>query len=435
MRMLCASLGFAAAVGVGYKERFQNSVLSAQMAYTQGSDSKGTKRKIYGWGANGYGQLGIGSEDMSIATPREVPFPHEVKSIHCGDKSSAVVSEQGKVYTQGCGLHGRLGTGSSDIQNQTVPRLVSALSNEIISTMSMGEFHSVAVTNEGNMLSWGRAGFGVLGQAVSSSSASGQRLSSAGMQTAEGIPGQVLKPSGVQFSKVSCGRRHTLALDQNGICYSWGYGKDGVLGHGNRDNIDVPKAIDALRNEVIVDICCGKDFSLALTKDGIVYSFGADDFGQLSQGHVDRFQDTPKVIESLREHKITGIACGELHAAFVSEDGKVFTVGLQKEGQGGHGPEEIDNLSLAKPVSFLKDVKVEKVACGGANTAIITSNKELYIWGRGRNGQIGVARSIESEASNKSIPQLVSSLPAGSKVESVAIGGDFIMAIVEVPVS
>ena len=54
---------------------------------------------------------------------------------------------------------------------------------------------------------------------------------------------------------VACGFQHTVAVTENGDVYSWGFGKNGALGHGNWDLNDKPKKIEGLSN--IVKIECG----------------------------------------------------------------------------------------------------------------------------------------------------------------------------------
>lgn len=42
---------------------------------------------------------------------------------------------------------------------------------------------------------------------------------------------------------VACGTQHTVAVTEEGDVYSWGRGRSGALGHGNRDDVSTPKKI------------------------------------------------------------------------------------------------------------------------------------------------------------------------------------------------
>ena len=61
--------------------------------------------------------------------------------------------------------------------------------------------------------------------------------------------------------------------------YTWGFGKNGALGHGDWDIVEIPKKIENLSN--IIKIKCGIDYTIAMDKDGKLYSWGSNRYGQL----------------------------------------------------------------------------------------------------------------------------------------------------------
>lgn len=75
--------------------------------------------------------------------------------------------------------------------------------------------------------------------------------------------------------KVACGSRdaQTLALDNEGMVYSWGDGDFGKLGRGGSEACDIPCNIEFLNGKGVIHIDCGAQFSLALTKSGQVSNF------------------------------------------------------------------------------------------------------------------------------------------------------------------
>ncbi len=77
--------------------------------------------------------------------------------------------------------------------------------------------------------------------------------------------------------------------------------------------------------EKVVGVACGRDFTLALTATGRVFSFGADDFGQLGCGRHSRYSLVPQPLESLSQVKVAKVFSGEYHAAALSESGEIFT--------------------------------------------------------------------------------------------------------------
>ena len=65
--------------------------------------------------------------------------------------------------------------------------------------------------------------------------------------------------------QVACGQGHTVALTNNGKMYSWGYSRFGQTGHGDRQQVKVPKLVDTERNLEFVQIACGDKHTVALT--------------------------------------------------------------------------------------------------------------------------------------------------------------------------
>ena len=66
----------------------------------------------------------------------------------------------------------------------------------------------------------------------------------------------------------ACGSRHVLALGSDGQVYSWGFGGDGQLGHGDLEIQTSPRLIKALSFEGVREICAGENHSVALTAGG-----------------------------------------------------------------------------------------------------------------------------------------------------------------------
>ena len=91
------------------------------------------------------------------------------------------------------------------------------------------------------------------------------------------IPTRVEGLIGVRIVQVDCGSddAHTLALDDSGKVWSWGDGDYGKLGRSGGDNSRVPKPITTWGpNPVeVIKVMCGNQISMALTKDGKVYSW------------------------------------------------------------------------------------------------------------------------------------------------------------------
>lgn len=84
-----------------------------------------------------------------------------------------------------------------------------------------------------------------------------------------------------------------------GQVWSWGDGDYGKLGRGGSDGCKTPKLIEKLQDLDVVKVRCGSQFSVALTKDGQVYSWGKGDSQRLGHGTEEHVR-YPKLLEGLQ---------------------------------------------------------------------------------------------------------------------------------------
>ena len=135
-------------------------------------------------------------------------------------------------------------------------------------------------------------------------------------------PKQVKALAGQRVIQVACGSRdaQTLALTDEGLVYSWGDGDFGKLGRGGSEGCNVPQNVEKLNGVGICQIECGAQFSLALSKNGLVWTWGKGDYFRLGHGS-DQHVRKPTVVECLRGKKIVHVAVGALHCL-----GKLYTV-------------------------------------------------------------------------------------------------------------
>jgi alpha-tubulin suppressor-like RCC1 family protein len=87
------------------------------------------------------------------------------------------------------------------------------------------------------------------------------------------------------------------------------------------------------------------------------------------------------------------IACGRDHTLNLTRDGDVFSYGTGTFSAVGHGgSKEIATATILKP---LRDKRVVKIACGESHSIVLTDKADVYVWGRGFEGQLGLSKSIE----------------------------------------
>jgi alpha-tubulin suppressor-like RCC1 family protein len=125
--------------------------------------------QVYAWGDNDQGQLGDGLEgsQASSSTPVLVHIPAGIKitAISAGVDHSLAITAGGGVLAWGENVSGALGTG--DTTNRDVPASVSLLSGLKVTSVSAGDFTSMALTSSSQVLTWGDNQHGQLGTGTS----------------------------------------------------------------------------------------------------------------------------------------------------------------------------------------------------------------------------------------------------------------------------
>ena len=139
-----------------------------------------------------------------------------------------------------------------------------------------------------------------------------------------------------------------------------------------------------------------------MTADGVIYTWGNGNFGRL--GYTDILkQPVPRQVLELKGHKITKLSLGYYHAAAINRHGMVFTWGRGNSGQLGCG--NVLNEDQVRSVSSLADHFIVDVHCGESHTVALTSEGDVYTWGGGSMGQLGLGDFLR-----QSLPIKVSNL-------------------------
>ncbi|XP_078434073.1 regulator of chromosome condensation (RCC1) family protein isoform X2 [Wolffia australiana] len=213
---------------------------------------------------------------------------------------------------------------------------------------------------------------------------------------------------------ISAGASHSVALLSGKIICSWGRGEDGQLGHGDAADRLLPTVIGALIGQDVVSVTCGADHTTSYSESGLqLYSWGWGDFGRLGHGNSsDVF--SPQPVKALLGIRIKQIACGDSHCVAVTMEGKVQSWGRNQNGQLGLGSTE-DSL-LPQKIQAFEGILVKMVAAGAEHTAAVTEDGDLYGWGWGRYGNLGLG-----DRNDRLVPEKVSAVD-GQKMVLVACG-------------
>lgn len=389
---------------------------------------------VFGFGVTEDGQLGMdGTGNVHNPKVLEALLGARIRGrgvgrlpLVAGSRASLAISADGDVFSWGWNARATLGHGHRD-QVVPKPRRIAALRGTSVVQVALGGWHALYLDEKGHV--WASGGDEYM--------QSGQGAKERDVL----IPTRCL--SSLRVCQVAAGGMHSLALTEDGQLWTWGepWGsffmtidrtprriEVGVMSnsedmaihprHSNSDH-DYSKMLE--HGESFVAIACGAFHNIALTSRGGVFSWGLNDYGQLGLGTTASVTAPQRIIEGLEGVCIDDAACGGWHSAVLSSDGEVFMFGRGEYGRLGLA--DRTGSSKLRPVrvkSVLEGYRVVQVSCGGSHTLAVTHDGKAWSWGRGSFGRLGTKTEKDAYA-----PVEVK-LPGGPErwhVIAVAAGG------------
>ncbi|XP_071448248.1 secretion-regulating guanine nucleotide exchange factor [Hetaerina americana] len=331
--------------------------------------------KLLAWGANTYGQLGLGLKSESCLSPKEV------------------VSDD--------------------------PALAM---RDVISIVGGGG-HTLIMDSKGELFSCGRNSKGQLG-----------RKECEGKNDADPKLGLVSLEEEDRAIQIACGWDSSYCITWGYKLLVWGRNTDGQLGIPKNEHPTIVKPMKVPRLGDLKQVAAGQRHALVLTKDGHVLACGNGSKGQL--GILDHTRAPLKELEHFREvpelSDIVQIACGLHFSAALDNKGRIWVWGDNHHGQLGIDPASLKNIHVPQCLNIsstfdpaLTANKVVKIYCGWTHMAARTSSRALIIWGRNNYGQLGCHESMRPEPWK---PQLIDKLEG---VRRMAVGAEHNVVLTE----
>jgi len=361
------------------------------------------------WGANNYGQLGDGTNDLD-RRPVRVKDLKNAASISAGDYHTCATRKDGSSFCWGFNSSGQLGDGTKEDRNRPVK--VKGLSKA--SAISGGDEHSCAVLSGGGFKCWGASSKGRLGNG--DLEVEGERSRGVDIGQVRGVSaawnhtcaatdeGKVVcwgedllsgysegfkwlrkhqfttLPRLSRVVQIAVGPSHGCALRSNGSVYCWGSNNKGDLGTGGRKDPMPPAPVPGLQG--VEEVAVGARHSCARTRKGRVYCWGTNFSGALGLGDTFR---TRKPTRVRGVPSVQSVSMGSAHTCVLSKDGEVFCWGYGIEGQLGHGKREDSSV----PVKVVGLSNVTEIAVGSQHACAIRDNGSVWCWGCNQNFALG----------------------------------------------
>ncbi|KAL6227157.1 hypothetical protein ACLB2K_001116 [Fragaria x ananassa] len=384
-----------------------------------------TRTAVMSFGDGNHGALGLPTSLMGLGVdayePTRVPsLPSDITAVTAGHYHSLAVTSQGQLWAWGRDLEAQLGRGGpSPRDSWNEPRRVTGLDRVNVCSAFASGVISAAIGDDGSLWVWGKSKRGQLGL---------------GEQVMEAVvPSRVEGLAGEKITKVALGWGHALALTEDGKLFGWGYFADGRLGSikeysetsqlestssnqelssssfetaeklvlegmAKENNMPIvwePSLVRELHSIKVVDIACGLDHSLILCGDGTLLSCGSNVYGQLG-----REKQNVGLLPVDISFRPMSIAAGLGHSLAICQVPSsdimggatgIITWGWNQTSQLGRGgPENIpfgvEGLEGETPVS---------VSGGRVHSIALTSKREVWVWGSGKNGRLGLGSSCD----------------------------------------
>lgn len=279
---------------------------------------------VWAWGYNADGQVGDGTT-VSRTTPRQVTsISGRARAVAAGASHSMALLENGSVMAWGGNSDGQLGNGLTTLSKTAV--MVSDLTG--VAQLRAGAYHSLAIDETGSVWSWGAGSYGQLGHGTTGSRTTPGKI--AGLANAVSVAG---------------GQGHTLVAVANGTVYAFGRNSNGQLGTGGTAATTLPVMIPGLAGVEVVS--AGAQHSLAITDVG-AESWGANWEGQLGIPSADACDpNLPTNLTCVKQpaqipglSNLRDIGAGYVFSVALSLDDVIYSWGSNAQSQLGDGTTE-----------------------------------------------------------------------------------------------
>ena len=354
--------------------------------------------RIFSFGRNNQGQLGLGTVTAYNAFPTLVvskpnlvaitdnflPIDENIVDVATGYLSSVLVTETGKVFTWGANDFGSLGNDYLASFHYSPTEITSNFTlqptdkiTKVFALLNSSSF--AAISLEGKVFVWGYNAFGNIGDYTT---------------TEVGKPKDITSyfsvPIGDKITHISFGTTHSLALSNNGVIWSWGTNDQGQLGNASTTNYFYPQNIKSRFSlnvgEQIIKVDAGYRYSAALTNQGRLFMWGSRTEGQLGDA-----AGTTKVILPSERNSLLGLNVGETvvdfdlghsHTLVLTSEGRVIGFGSNNFGQVG----KLSTSTTSLPFDMTSNLVllgegVTSLIGGHGATVVITDNNRIIAFG------------------------------------------------------
>ena len=383
--------------------------------------------KVYGVGANNFGQLGLGYTSSSVTTFTAAigAGASDVMKISMGINTAYIIKNDGSVWGTGYNNSGQLGLGYTSLSVTTFTPAIGAGASDV-KKITMGYGYSLIIKNDGSV--WGTGNnyyFNLgLGDGVSSVStftaAIGEATSGVTDISGSFYESAIVKDNIPYFAGVNF--KYYLGGNQD---FFYEFTKQYIdasiknivsstnLIYNSGNYLKVEDKSNTILKK-IKEISSGFGHVMVLTEDNMLYGMGANDYGQLGlKRHI--YGGVPEL--TYIRNNVSNVSCGESFTMIIDSSGTVSGTGDNSKGQLGLE-------STSSKLSFTSNttpVTASMISCGGSHTMIIGTNNSLSGTGRNNYGQLGNGTTTDTS--------VFTEITTPVQVKTISCGEEYTMII------
>jgi len=327
-----------------------------------------SRDEIFVWGDGSLGKLAREKSFSDVPLSIEELSVKKIKKGACGYDNCSAITADKKLYMWGGNSNNKLGLTNCDNNYESTPRMIETLLG--IKKVSLGFWHSAALSESNEIYTWGNGFMGQLGHEDLISKATPEKVDY----------------NNLKFKDVKCGSYHTVAIDIRNQLYIWGKGGHNLNSDPGKHKI-YPEIVDEFKHIKggVRKIRAGYGNTIVLTYEKEVYGWGDNTEGKVGCNSKNQIISTVSKLNfedpnnSKKSNKISKIFAGYNHCFSITDKEELFAWGSSKSFRltESYGNEQ---LYIPKNVSFLTNSKLPKGNQNFVKSTGYNDQKAITAW-------------------------------------------------------
>ena len=373
-----------------------NVLMSAIYAGVENTVALTQDGKLYGWGVNGGKFLGGANIiNTPVLIQPNLPDGQTIQQIFlsgAGMGGLFVITNQNRLYAWGGNGDGSLGLGDTLTPKLVNEVVLPGLANgEFVAKVSSNGGHTLFLTNQHRLFVVGRNNYRQLGDGTNINKATPFVLPLS------------LEPNET-IQQVYAGPFSSYVLTNQSRVFSWGYNFDGRLGVGDLVDRNIPTLVTlpSLNNgETITQLSVSFGHASVLTSEGRIINWGSNAYGELGINSITMTFPTPAFLDTsflVAGDKPKLLSNGDGFSFIVTQANRIYSVGRNNNGRSGNGLGTNTNtrvFSLITVNNYDVTDEIVSISSSNAHTFFLTEQGKIYGWGQNVLGQMGIGNNVD----------------------------------------